>query len=304
MTKLNFIGYYKKPFDFCYITDKMLIDSMLPLRDDSFLFTDWNDVNSDLSCLTFDLKRREVIQSNFNDADVNIILEIPTKTSTHVSLQKVFPILQTMAELNLPGINSAKTFVNFQDKSYLWKNPNLPFPRTYYADENSDLVKILSNLSEDVIVKPTDTDGGYGVVRLPNNYSAVRENINFRKQDSPFMIQEYLPEISEGERSLFFFNKKFKYAMLKKPKQDQFKCNEDCVESLTRYYPLLREIEIARQALVTMNTASVLERVDMTSSGKIMEMTIDCPGLYLVEAGVENEIGNWFYESIDAVKKH
>ena len=39
----------------------------------------------------------------------------------------------------------------------------------------------------------------------------------------------------------------------------------------------------------------------MVSSGKIIEMTIDCPGLYLVEAGIQDKIGKWFYELVDAV---
>lgn len=303
MKNLAFIGYFEKPFDFCYVTDRMLIESMQETgRKDRFSFTDWNDVYKDLSCKeTFVLDRMKYIQSNLRDSDAVIILETPTKTSTHVSLKKVFPILQRMEKLSIPGINSAETFVKFPDKSYLFNYSQLPFPKTFYVDENSDLERILLNLGGEVILKPTDTDGGYGVTLLPNDIVVVRENIQKRAEDSPFLIQEYLSEIMEGERSLFFFNKEFKYAMLKKPREGEFRSNEDCIESLTKYEPTEEEIKIARNALLTMNTPSVLERVDMSSLGKIIEMTLDCPGLYLVEAGVQKQIGNWFYEMVDAV---
>ncbi len=302
MSELCFIGYYKKPFDFCYITDRMLIESMQQVRKDSLIFCDWNDVNPDLSCSnSFDLQNQYYTHYDILTSDLMVILEVPTKTSTHVSLEKVTPLLQRMADMKLPGINSPETFIKFPDKSYLFKYSQLPFPKTVYANETTNLETLLSRFGEEIILKPIDTDGGYGIRKLVNDPGEVKRIIQENKSEGPFLIQEFLPEIIDGERSLFFFNKRFKYAMLKKPREGEFRSNEDHVESLTRYYPTSTELWVAENALQVLNSPSLLERVDMSSSGKIIEMTLDCPGLYLVEAGVNKEIGMWFYELVDTL---
>ncbi|MEM4625399.1 MAG: hypothetical protein QXJ28_01360 [Candidatus Pacearchaeota archaeon] len=301
MSRINFIGYFKKPFDFEYITDKILVDSLNKYRNnkDEFIFSDWNNINFDLYYSGFSLKNNKIQEDNLSNDDLAVILEIPTRTSTHTSIDRVYPILEQMVANNIRSINSAETFIEYKDKSYLLNYPNLPFPKTKLIDGSSNIEEYLSEFGNFVVLKPIDTDGGYGVVKLPNDSSLVDSYIKQNEKDSPFLLQEYLEEIVEGERSLFFFNKEFKYAMLKKPKKGGFKSNEDCVEILERYSPSKSELKTAYRAIYTLNSPSLLERVDMTNSGKIIEMTIDCPGLYLVEAGIENEIGEWFSELID-----
>ncbi|MFA6023377.1 MAG: hypothetical protein WC781_04800 [Candidatus Pacearchaeota archaeon] len=297
---LLFLGYFKKPFDFCYVTDKMLVDSMKKIRKDEITFCDWNDVKDNLDFKNgFNSKIEKYCDKNIKEFDSSIIVEVPTPSSTHVKYDKVWPIINKMASEKIRGVNPAETYVKFPDKKY-YTQYSLPFPKTKIV-KSSNLEEALTEFNEEVVVKPIDGDGGYCVAKLKNKYDEVNEFLKKSNlSDKTFLIQEYLPEIKDGERSLFFFNKQFKYAMLKKPRAGEFKSNEDCVESLTRYHPNSDEIKIAKNAIRTINSPSFVERVDITSKGRIMEMTLDCPGLYLVEADIDRKIGKWFYEAIDA----
>ena len=99
MRNLVFVGYMRNPAEFVYITNKMLIDAMVSLRRDRFLVCDWNHVGEDLSGEDFfNWYTGEKVKFSFNDADSVIVLETPTRISTHVSVEKVFPLLEKMSE--------------------------------------------------------------------------------------------------------------------------------------------------------------------------------------------------------------
>ncbi|MDP2925802.1 MAG: hypothetical protein Q8N99_05515 [Nanoarchaeota archaeon] len=302
MRNLVFAGYYKDrdaAFDFCYITDKMLLEAMQTLRKDRYLLCDWNDINPDLSSdNVYDWTNKKRTSYYLKDADSVIILEVPTKTSAHTTVERVFPLLEEIARRGIPGVNPARAVVDFSDKSYFTRYPNLPFPKTFSV--NGNLEASLSQLGASVVIKPIDTDSGYGVERLQNDLELVRKYIAEHPKDAPFIVQEFVSEIAEGERSLYFFAKQFRYAMIKRPKQGEFRSNWRYVDLLAPYIPTDIEIDIAKNAIDTINSPSVLERVDMVSSGRIIEMTLDCPGLYLEEAGINGKIGNWFYQAVDA----
>jgi len=299
-----FAGYFEnsldKEFECSYVNDKTLIELMqLERPQDRFLLVDWKDIRPDLSTeMAYDWKRKQNVSYSMQDSDSVVMLATPTKVSTHVSLSHVNPLWQKMDSLKIPGVNPARSCLEFGDKSYFMKYPELPFPRTFSTEQG--LENSLSQLGESVIVKPIDTDGGYCVHRVDNNPEKIRALITEYKKDAPFIVQEFVPEIAQGERSLYFFNKQFRYAMIKRPKQGEFRSNWRYVDLLAPYTPTSNELAIAQNALETINAPSVLERVDMVSSGRIIEMTLDCPGLYLEEAGVNDRIGKWFYEAVDA----
>ncbi|MDO8516985.1 MAG: hypothetical protein Q7S33_02565 [Nanoarchaeota archaeon] len=293
------------------MSDKMLVESMQKCKRNNFLYCDWNDINSGLECNAFDTNKGRMINHNLKDSEVGIILEVPTRASTHVKFEKVMPLLEKIASERLPIINPAESFLNFSDKSYMFKFPELPFPKTEYLDQNSNLSRILSNFDKEIILKPLDGDGGYKVEKVQNNVELVRNYLNSNASDGPFLVQEFLKDINLGEKSLFFFNKEFKYGILKRPKEEkEFHCNEGYCFPLEEYFPSNEELKIAKNALFTMKSHSMFERVDMTHSNKIIEMTLDCPGLYIIATdnnnrdyyrpGFEDKIGKWFYELVDA----
>ncbi|MFA5856146.1 MAG: hypothetical protein WC867_02215 [Candidatus Pacearchaeota archaeon] len=305
MKTLFFAGYFEKSldkeFDFAYVNDKTLLDLMSSENpSDRYLLADWNHINPDLfTDRAFDWNEKKYISASMLNSDSVVMLATPTKISTHVSLDKVNPLWIKMEEMGIPGVNPAASCLNYGDKSYFMKHPELPFPKTFLANYDS-LDLILNQLGSSLIIKPLDTDGGYGVHRIENKQEKVMEMMQILNNDSPLILQEFIPEISQGERSLYFFDKKFKYAMIKRPKQGEFRSNWKYVDLLAPYIPTENELKIAQNAIETIQSLSVLERVDMVSSGKIIELTLDCPGLYLEEAGIEDKIGKWFYESVNA----
>lgn len=134
-----------------------------------------------------------------------------------------------------------------------------------------------------------------GIYRLKNDYNEV---LKILQPGKSYLLQEFVPEIYKGEKSLFFFNKEFRYAILKKPFPNEFKSNYAFCESIKRYSPTNEELDIAHNALDVMKCPSLIDRVDMVKN-MIIEITVECPGHFVENAGVQKEIGKWFYEVID-----
>ncbi|HRZ86096.1 MAG TPA: ATP-grasp domain-containing protein [Candidatus Paceibacterota bacterium] len=296
--KLNilFIGYISEPFDYFDLDDKLLIDSMRNFRDDNISIVHWKDIKDDLSSnKVFDLNSNNYKNYDLNLFDVIPIIELPDDNSPNMDKERVFDLISLMNINNLPTINPTNVFLNNPDKSYLWTNKNIPLPKTFKVDSNSNIESILKQLGEEIIIKPTDGDGGRGVEKVINNLNYVKEIIS---EKGPMIVQEFVKDIYKGERSLFFFDKDLKYAILKKPKKNEFRSNEKHCQNISKYIPNENEIRIAKEALNNFNSGSLIERVDLAGE-KIIELTVDCPGLYVNYANVEKEIGPWFYELIN-----
>ena len=107
----------------------------------------------------------------------------------------------------------------------------------------------------------------------------------------------YREEIAAGEKSLYFLAKRFRYALLKRPRAGEFRSNEEFAEH-SRYEPTPAEIGLAADAVERFGSPSLIERVDLCGD-RIIEMTIECPGLKISACGVHREIGPWTYEALD-----
>ena len=136
--------------------------------------------------------------------------------------------------------------------------------------------------------------GGKGVVKLPRDAEAVRAAMTPGRE---YLLQPFLPEILAGERCLYFLAKRFRYALVKRPKPGEFRTNEG-MAIYERYEPTALELRLAEDAIHRFASPSLIERVDLCG-GTVLEMTIECPGLKIKRCGVEREIGPWTYEAID-----
>jgi glutathione synthase/RimK-type ligase-like ATP-grasp enzyme len=160
--------------------------------------------------------------------------------------------------------------------------------------DSSDIPALLAGFGETVIIKPIVGFSGLGVLKLPNSVDRVREAL---EPGQEYLLQEYLPEIADGERCLFFFAKKFRYAIVKRLHAGEYIANADHAE-FEAYKPTAAELALACDAVERFGSSSLIERIDIVGS-KVLEMTIDSPGLAIHIAGVEREVGHWTYEAID-----
>lgn len=102
--------------------------------------------------------------------------------------------------------------------------------------------------------------------------------------DKPFMIQPFMKSvIEEGEFSLFYFDGKYSHAILKTPKDDDFRVQEEHGGRLQKIEP---EAELLKQAEITLNAIGEMPmyaRVDFVrykNSFALMEAELIEPSLY------------------------
>lgn len=294
------VGYIERPqFEFDCPGDRLQVESMLAARQDDILAVHWDDLDSSLATSrAFDVRRGSWTSADLSQADALLILEAPAPGSTSADFDHADALMRVLVQRRMPAVNSPRTFLEYPDKRYLVERPDMPFPATRLVTAESDLPRALDGLGETVILKPLIGAGGQGVTRLPAVADTVRQAM---EPGQEYLIQEFLPEIAHGERSLYFFAKRYRYAIVKRPQAGDFRCNEIYAVN-ERYEPTPEEVAIASDAIERFNSPSLIERIDMCGT-KIIEMTIECPGLKIALCGIQKEIGVWTYEAIDRAKE-
>lgn len=103
-------------------------------------------------------------------------------------------------------------------------------------------------------------------------------------KDKPFIIQPFVESvITEGEFSLFYFDGQYSHAILKTPKQDDFRVQEEHGGRLTTITPESRLVEAAEKALQAIDEMPLYARVDFVRMGDnfaLMEAELIEPSLY------------------------
>lgn len=290
------IGYIGRP-EFAYDCppDRSQIESMLAARDDRIVMAHWDDLDAEtLVTRAWDLRAEQWVTEDFSRCAAFLILEAPIPGSPNADFDHADTAMREILRRGIPAVNSVRTFLEYPDKRYLVDRPDMPFPRTTLITTETELGPILADLPDTVVLKPLIGCSGKGVVRLPRDEATVRAALEPGRE---YLLQPFLPEILDGERSLYFFAKKYRYATIKRPKPGEFRGNEEFAVS-ERYDPTPDELAFAEDALHRFGSPSLIERVDICGR-HVLEMTIECPGLKIRKCGVEREVGPWTYEAID-----
>jgi hypothetical protein len=290
------IGYIGRP-DFAYDCppDRSQIESMLAARDDRIVMAHWDDLDAEsLITQAWDIRGERWVTEDFSRCAAFLILEAPIPGSRNADFAHADLAMREILRRGIPAVNSVRTFLEYPDKRYLVERSDMPFPKTTLVTTASELGPILADLPETVVLKPVIGCSGKGVVRLPRDEQTVRAAM---EPGGDYLLQPFLPEILEGERSLYFFAKRYRYATIKRPKPGEFRGNEEFAVS-ERYEPSAEEIDFAEDALARFASPSLIERVDICG-WHVLEMTIECPGLKIRKCGVEQEVGHWTHEALD-----
>jgi hypothetical protein len=290
------LGYPGRP-EFAYdcISDQIMIESMLAARDDRIVMAHWDDIDpKTLVGRAWDVRRGSWGIEELGQCDAHLILEAPVPNSKNADFDNADTAMREILRLGIPGVNSVRTFLDYPDKRYLAERPDMPFPKTSLVTRETDLAPLLAGLPSEVVLKPLIGCGGKGVLRLPRDAETIREAIAPGRE---YLLQEFLPEILDGEKSLYFYAKKYRYAAIKRPRPGEFRANEEFGES-DWYEPTAEEIAFAEDVVRRFASDSLIERIDMTG-GHVIEMSIECPGLKLKKFNLDKEAGPWTYEAID-----
>jgi len=139
-----------------------------------------------------------------------------------------------------------------------------------------------------VVVKPAISATAFNTLLIANQEAEQnQERFISLLSDYDLLVQKFMPEVTtQGEWSLLFFNKQFSHGVLKKPKSDDFRVQNDFGGTAERTEVPLFVREQAEQWLKLIKEPLLYTRVDgVVSNGKfvLMELELIEPVLFLKE---------------------
>ena len=139
-------------------------------------------------------------------------------------------------------------------------------------------IKIFFNRHKDIITKPLYGNGGEGIHRSKNE---LIEGINIDREylEMPIMAQKYIPEISEGDRRIIFFDGNYVGSVARIPSEGSIKANFHAGGSAKKTGLVFRDQQIIE------TLGSELQKLDLFFVG------IDIIGDYLTEINVTSPTG-------------
>jgi len=254
-----------------YTYDKLLIDPMSKLGWDAEEISwrkenvDWNDYTAVIVRSTWDYQ---------NDSEKFLnVLENINNSSAHLEndleLMKWNMNKKYLFDLETNGVRIVDT---------IWEK--------YFNSNNAyDYFNKLN--SEEIIIKPNISANADNTFRISKenyiNHIQDIENV-FAQRD--FMIQPFIQNIvDEGEFSLFFFNGEFSHCVLKKPKENDFRVQEEHGGKFRSVIPTEQQISIAKNIVNKLSVLPLYARADLVriddNDFALMELEVIEPSLYL-----------------------
>lgn len=137
----------------------------------------------------------------------------------------------------------------------------------------------------ELIVKPTVSANSDNTFRLtPQQLLAQKEQLSDIFSNRPHIIQPFISAIiGEGEYSLFYFGGEYSHCILKIPKEQDFRVQEEHGGRLKTVTPELQLQQAAQVTLATLPGHPLYARLDYVRSDKefvLMEVELIEPSLY------------------------
>lgn len=140
--------------------------------------------------------------------------------------------------------------------------------------------------ADDLVVKPVISAGAEDTYRLGLDIDpAVRTKMKKAFAHSPFMVQPFMQSVvDEGEFSLFFFGGRYSHTILKTPKANDFRVQEEHGGRLKKVEPDPDLLAHAQEVMETVDPLPLYARVDsvrtQTGTFALMELELIEPSLY------------------------
>jgi len=156
--------------------------------------------------------------------------------------------------------------------------------------------------SNEIIIKPNisaNADNTFRLTRekLSNNLQHLEKIFEVRE----FMVQPFMQNIvDEGEYSLFFFNGEFSHCVLKKPKEKDFRVQEEHGGKFKRVIPTEQQKTIGKNIVGKLSALPLYGRTDLVRTDNndfaLMELELIEPSLYF---NMDSESPNRFVKAFE-----
>jgi len=154
----------------------------------------------------------------------------------------------------------------------------------FWADELPDFFTKLE--SDEIVIKPTISAGAddtFWIQRSEQNQYTQELSSIFSNR--PFLVQPFMHNITaEGEFSVFFFGDTYSHTILKTPKTNDFRVQEEHGGKLQKVEPEEHLLSTAREVLKLIDPLPLYTRADYVRTSDdtfaLMELELIEPSLY------------------------
>ncbi|MEO0044724.1 MAG: Cycloserine biosynthesis protein DcsG [Bacteroidota bacterium] len=197
--------------------------------------------------------------------------------------------LDAIERQNIKTLNPIHVVKRNLHKFYLQdlQNQGIDIIPTVFIPKNTglNLSFLAANHWTKAVIKPAISGGAYATTlfsiaeadKMVADYAAMAV-------ERDLLVQPFMPEIQlMGEISLLFFNGQFSHAVLKKPKEHDFRVQSQFGGAYQIYQPATSMIETAAHIIKKFDTNLLYARVDgILKDGKFLLMEIELiePDLY------------------------
>ena len=216
-------------------------------------------------------------------------------------LQKIENLgIKTLNAINIINQNKHKFYLQDFEKLGIKIIPTIFIRKT----QNLNLAAIIPSHWRKAVIKPAYSAGSYQTELFDvENIATINAQYKSIASQKDLLLQEFMPEIkSIGETSFIFFNKKFSHAVNKKPKNDDFRIQQQFGGIYTLVQPSQEIIEQAQKIINLFPDNLLYARVDaIIIDQQLHLMELEClePDLYFNLA--ENSVQKFVDAAIELI---
>ncbi|WP_394657832.1 glutathione synthase [uncultured Novosphingobium sp.] len=176
-------------------------------------------------------------------------------------------------------------------------------PPTFIARRLDDVRRFHAVHPGDLVVKPLHGNGGKAVFRVPadgSNLGALAELFD-QVWPEPFMVQPFLPSVSEGDKRIVLVDGEFAGAINRKPGEGEFRSNLAVGGSAEQTQLTAREEEIcAAMGPELKRRGLVFVGIDVIGGQWLTEINVTSPtGIVAIDRFNGTDTGARIWEAIE-----
>lgn len=205
--------------------------------------------------------------------------------------EKFLKVLEQINDSKAVLLNDIEVMKWNMNKNYLFDlaKKGVSIPPTLLLDEY-DYNKISKSFNEfqcdEIVIKPLISASAFNTFRIrKNNLNDYNDNLQSTFRNRSFLIQPFLTSIiDEGEYSLFYFGGKYSHTILKTPKTEDFRVQEEHGGILKLVEPE-KQMKSSAEKILRFIPKLLYGRIDLARTEKdnfvLMELELIEPSLYL-----------------------
>ena len=268
--------------------------SLLSKKELDIYSTHWKNLNNELMISKVHHINSDKVLKDIKLNDIADIFHIRQMGPIHKDLKRLECLLDSLKK-NFSGIsiNHPDAIAYGMNKDYLldFQNEGFPIPKTQKSISEITLEQLEKKVDMDkkYIIKPWDGEGGNNIYKLSELTDAKLKIIS---QISPYIIvQEFIEEISKGEKSLIYLGKTYSHAVIKTPKKGNYLANWSKGALVESYAPSQEEINLGFEVQKLWKHPLDFYRIDIVTQNnkpKIIEIETVNPSVFIEEIGTGN----------------